>query len=353
MASANKTNAIYYPVNSPVVTLRYGVPYREQYSFTGPHYWSEQLCIGCFNLIKKILQDFSNTTYDSETFMNKYYDSIAKNCIKQLLIHPAVDIRANGGTDIRSVAWGKVTKVQDTGSSGFNTYIEIEHKINCKGNIQTFWARYCHLPIGNVRKKAVKVSVGDTVYAGQVLSSGVHTAASASSSAPHLHFEVHTKANASLGLWTIGNFPYINLIKYFLGINFRDQADSYFAALVSGSSPIGNFFNNTSISNVILQTSNIPGEGANENTDNTIMRMLLTENNKTYIQYSIINYFFQIVGNTRLINANKYLAASVPSEYNGVGFPSEYVNPLATLSQLSQSAFGTAVSNGPQSVSYN
>lgn len=354
MASYNKSNAVYYPVNSPIVTFRYGVPYRRDFSFTKGAYWGENLCIKCFKTIKEVIQNFKNNSYDANEFLKTdFYTKLKTNCIQKLLIHPAVDIRANESTEIRSVAWGKITKLVDSGTNAFNTFIEIEHKVNCRGNIETFWARYVHLPIDNARRKALKVKNGDTVFPGQVLSVGVHPGANANSSGSHLHFEIHTVANAPTSLWS--NFPHIDLISYFLGDEgpFKADAKDYFDKTMLGQeASVGNIFKKTVISDSILQLANIPGEGSNETDNNVRIRNLLIENKEEYIKSSVVDNLNALINNKNKFNVENFNIQRAPL-YDGVGFPSFYKNPLSFLSILSGKVFGTAVSNGIPSLASN
>lgn len=106
--------------------------------------------------------------------------------------HNGVDVMAPRNTPIRAAASGMVKEVicnvsagscDEDGSpeiGGCGWYVEIDHGAG-------LWTRYCHM----VRQPSV--TVGQRVTAGAIIG---YVGSSGNSSGPHLHFEVHTSADA-------------------------------------------------------------------------------------------------------------------------------------------------------------
>jgi murein DD-endopeptidase MepM/ murein hydrolase activator NlpD len=104
--------------------------------------------------------------------------------------HDGVDLGAARNTPIRAAASGRVIRVVCNVSAGScdvdgnrtlrgcGWYAEIQHTAQVV-------TRYCHM----VRRPSVRV--GQAVAKGQIIG---YVGTSGSSSGPHLHFEVHTKA---------------------------------------------------------------------------------------------------------------------------------------------------------------
>ncbi|MFD2674919.1 M23 family metallopeptidase [Gulosibacter bifidus] len=93
--------------------------------------------------------------------------------------HGGIDFTPGQGTPIGSLADGVVTKVDESQSSSFGIFVEVQHEINGE-RITTL---YAHLDPGSVAvAKGDKVAVGDEI--GKVGNTGISTG-------PHLHLEVH------------------------------------------------------------------------------------------------------------------------------------------------------------------
>ena len=111
-------------------------------------------------------------------------------------VHTGLDFGGNTGDAIKSTASGKVVKASGNGKSnqGLGNYITIEHELNG----EKFYSRYAHL-------NAVKVAVGDSVGAGQVIGELGNTG---NSTGAHLHLEVYKQGE--------GKKHFLNLNDIFL-----------------------------------------------------------------------------------------------------------------------------------------
>jgi murein DD-endopeptidase MepM/ murein hydrolase activator NlpD len=83
-----------------------------------------------------------------------------------------IDLRANSGTEIRSVGDGEITAVKSGGNGGYQVYVRLDNGLE---------ARYMHL------ENVAGLSQGQRVTAGQVFA---RTGNSGNTTGPHLHFEL-------------------------------------------------------------------------------------------------------------------------------------------------------------------
>ena len=97
--------------------------------------------------------------------------------------HSGVDLKADSGTRVVSIADGEVFKSDDTSDpNGYGGQIIIKHLLNGK----TYYSKYAHL-----RKRYVRV--GETVTAGEKIGEsggGPNDPNKGRSTGPHLHFEI-------------------------------------------------------------------------------------------------------------------------------------------------------------------
>jgi murein DD-endopeptidase MepM/ murein hydrolase activator NlpD len=97
--------------------------------------------------------------------------------------HSGVDLKADSGTRVVSIADGEVFKSDDTSDpNGYGGQILIKHLLNGK----PYYSKYAHL-----RKRYVRV--GETVTAGEKIGEsggGPNDPNKGRSTGPHLHFEI-------------------------------------------------------------------------------------------------------------------------------------------------------------------
>ena len=100
----------------------------------------------------------------------------------QLLAHEGIDMAAPLDTPITSVYGGVVEEVAENSRSG--AYVQIKHT---KSDGTVFHSAYLHQYMNKI-----KVKVGDTVTAGQVIGA---VGNNGWSTGPHLHFEIHDSSD--------------------------------------------------------------------------------------------------------------------------------------------------------------
>lgn len=100
----------------------------------------------------------------------------------QLLAHEGIDMAAPLDTPITSVYGGVVEEVAENSRSG--AYVQIKHTL-ADGTV--FHSAYLHQYMNKI-----KVKVGDTVTAGQVIGA---VGSNGWSTGPHLHFEIHDSSD--------------------------------------------------------------------------------------------------------------------------------------------------------------
>ena len=100
----------------------------------------------------------------------------------QLLAHEGIDMAAPLDTPITAVYGGVVEEVAENSRSG--AYVQIKHT---KSDGTVFHSAYLHQYMNKI-----KVKVGDTVTAGQVIGA---VGNNGWSTGPHLHFEIHDSSN--------------------------------------------------------------------------------------------------------------------------------------------------------------
>ena len=100
----------------------------------------------------------------------------------QLLAHEGIDMAAPLDTPITSVYAGVVEEVAENSRSG--AYVQIKHT---KSDGTVFHSAYLHQYMNKI-----KVKVGDTVTAGQVIGA---VGNNGWSTGPHLHFEIHDSSD--------------------------------------------------------------------------------------------------------------------------------------------------------------
>ena len=100
----------------------------------------------------------------------------------QLLAHEGIDMAAPLDTPITSVYGGVVEEVAENSRSG--AYVQIKHTMS-DGTV--FHSAYLHQYMNKI-----KVKVGDTVTAGQVIGA---VGNNGWSTGPHLHFEIHDSSD--------------------------------------------------------------------------------------------------------------------------------------------------------------
>lgn len=100
----------------------------------------------------------------------------------QLLAHEGIDMAAPLDTPITSVYGGVVEEVAENARSG--AYVQIKHT---KSDGTVFHSAYLHQYMNKI-----KVKVGDTVTAGQVIGA---VGNNGWSTGPHLHFEIHDSSD--------------------------------------------------------------------------------------------------------------------------------------------------------------
>ena len=113
---------------------------------------------------------------------------------KKSSFHQGIDIarQPNSNVEVMASADGVVSRVGELGTYGI--IVMVKHSINGK----TFETNYAHL-------KSFKVKKGQKVKQGEVIGIMGNTG---SSTAPHLHFEIHE------GLWKTGQPNAVNPEKY-------------------------------------------------------------------------------------------------------------------------------------------
>jgi len=100
----------------------------------------------------------------------------------QLLAHEGIDMAAPLDTPITAVYGGVVEEVAENSRSG--AYVQIKHT---KSDGTVFHSAYLHQYMNKI-----KVKVGDTVTAGQVIGA---VGNNGWSTGPHLHFEIHDSSD--------------------------------------------------------------------------------------------------------------------------------------------------------------
>lgn len=100
----------------------------------------------------------------------------------QLLAHEGIDMAAPLDTPITAVYGGVVEEVAENSRSG--AYVQIKHT---KSDGTVFHSAYLHQYMNKI-----KVKVGDTVTAGQVIGA---VGSNGWSTGPHLHFEIHDSSD--------------------------------------------------------------------------------------------------------------------------------------------------------------
>ena len=100
----------------------------------------------------------------------------------QLLAHEGIDMAAPLDTPITAVYGGVVEEVAENSRSG--AYVQIKHT---KSDGTVFHSAYLHQYMNKI-----KVKVGDTVTAGQVIGAVGNNGLS---TGPHLHFEIHDSSD--------------------------------------------------------------------------------------------------------------------------------------------------------------
>ena len=100
----------------------------------------------------------------------------------QLLAHEGIDMAAPLDTPITSVYGGVVEEVAENSRSG--AYVQIKHTL-ADGTV--FHSAYLHQYMNKI-----KVKVGDTVTAGQIIGA---VGSNGWSTGPHLHFEIHDSSD--------------------------------------------------------------------------------------------------------------------------------------------------------------
>ena len=113
---------------------------------------------------------------------------------KKSTMHKGIDVarQPNSNVEVMASADGVVSRVGELGTYGI--IVMVKHSINGK----TFETNYAHL-------KSFKVKKGQKVKQGEVIGIMGNTG---SSTAPHLHFEIHE------GLWKTGQPNAVNPEKY-------------------------------------------------------------------------------------------------------------------------------------------
>ena len=115
--------------------------------------------------------------------LNKSFEATSGFGLRGTGRHSGVDLKADSGTRVVSIADGEVFKSDDTSDpNGYGGQIIIKHLLNGK----TYYSKYAHL-----RKRYVRV--GETVTAGEKIGEsggGPNDPNKGRSTGPHLHFEI-------------------------------------------------------------------------------------------------------------------------------------------------------------------
>lgn len=248
----------FFPSRRPgsKITVEFG-PYKGVTAASNNAAWIQTYHTPCFlkvgELLKKVKEDPANLPTLKNFFINNIGD-LQEACIRNYLIHPAVDIDVNKNESVHAIIDGEVAEVKmGDACNGFNqSRVLLNHEFNCKdGSKESFQSAYYHLEandpaVANL-KVGQKVKAGDIlacgtfVYNGTKRTGGSRNCGSAYSAkglpGDHLHFEIRKAKGTPLDAWPdndqkIDLFRYITTYVFNTSIYKNDmgQIDSYFTS---------------------------------------------------------------------------------------------------------------------------